>query len=64
MNTSLFKVDDALARNQERKPAARGRSRGLTAGKAVVQLRNKKITVSDYNTIRLSPLSYFLNGTK
>ena len=31
-------------------------------GKAVVQLRKHEITVLDYNTIRLSPPSYFLNG--
>ena len=36
--------EDALARNQEKnkKPAAKGSSKGITVGKAVVQLRTQE----------------------
>ena len=35
-------VEDALARNQERITGKRGNSKGITVGKAVVQLQSKK----------------------
>ena len=35
------------------KPEARGSSKGITAGKAVVQLQKQEITVLDNNAIRL-----------
>ena len=57
-------VEDALARNQERKTGSKRKQRGNSSWESCSSAkRSKKITVLDYNTIRLSPSSYFLNGT-
>ena len=57
-------VEDALARNQERKPAARGGSKGITVGKAVVQQRKHENNCFrlQYNSVVISKLFFQWNN--
>ena len=54
-----------MARNQERKTGSKKKQQRKNSGEScIVQLHgSEKKTVSDDNKIRLSPPSYFLNGT-